>query len=326
MRSLLLGVDGGGSQTRALATDLTGRVVGQGTGGPSNALAVGWGAALGALRRAVSQALGRGAAAHVEVAVFGLAGVGGPDDRSALRRLHHAFPFARALHVENDAMVALYAGTRGGPGMLINSGTGAIVVGGAPNRPAVRADGWGYLLGDEGSAYEIGVMALRAAMRSFDRRGPPTGLYDVVMAHFREADPWTLVARFSTAAPGVVRSEIASLAVIVEREARRGDSVARSILRSAAARLTRAAVAVLRQVPEARVVLLTGGALAPGSMLSAWLKGALRSKARGIPIRSLGISPVAGAVLMACAHYGADQRQCWQSLRLWWRTQRGEVG
>lgn len=319
----LLGVDGGGTHTRALLTNASGRVFGHGEAGTSNALAIGRRGAEAAIQLAVGQAIaGR---QRVEAAVFGLAGVAGPEDQQTVRRLRHLFPFIRALALENDGTVALYAGTRGAPGILVNAGTGTVVVGRGADGRTHRADGWGYLMGDEGSAYDIGTMALRAAMRAYDGRGPRTSLYSAIMRHFRETSAVALMVRLSFLPPGEIRAHVADLARIAEREAKRGDRVAHSILRQAAAQLTRTALSVLRRIPEATDVLLTGGALAPGSLLRSWLRASLQAAIPSVSIRPLRIPSVIGAVLMACALAGANERRCLRSLAIWWK-QTGRLG
>lgn len=316
MAGYLLGVDGGGTRTHTLLTDLTGRVIGEGEGGPSNALAVGWSRAEAALRTAIDQAL-HGRKLRVDAAVFGLAGVMGPDDQPAIHRFQRRFPFITRLMVENDGMVALYAATRGAAGVLINAGTGTIAVGRNRSGRVHRADGWGYVMGDEGSAYDIGIMALRAAMRAYDDRGPRTGLLEAAMRYFQATSPHDLVRRWSRVPPGGLRTSVAGLVPIVEAQARRGDREARRIVQQAATHLTRTALSVLRQVPDAAVIYTTGGALAPGSMLYRMLLTMLRAARPALSMKPLQIPPVAGAVLMACRLAGADEARCWRSLRAW---------
>ena len=77
---------------------------------------------------------------------------------------------ARIL-VVNDALIALQAGVGDAPGIVIVSGTGSIAYGRNDHGEASRAGGWGYVLGDEGSGYWIGRLALRAVVRHADGRG-----------------------------------------------------------------------------------------------------------------------------------------------------------
>ena len=91
---------------------------------------------------------------------------------------------ARIL-VVNDALIALQAGVGDAPGIVIVSGTGSIAYGRNDRGEASRAGGWGYVLGDEGSGYWIGRLALRAVVRHADGRGRATSLTPRLLDAFR---------------------------------------------------------------------------------------------------------------------------------------------
>src|SRR5579863_1839915 len=143
---LFLGVDGGQSSTTALVGDDTGRVLGEGTGGPCNHV----GAAEGRdkLARAVSESVAAACGqarlnlrgVHFEAACFGMSG--GPDDKEAI--LAKILP-ARKLIVTTDALIALSGATAGEPGVVTIAGTGSIAFGRNAAGKMVRAGGWGFL-------------------------------------------------------------------------------------------------------------------------------------------------------------------------------------
>ena len=93
--------------------------------------------------------------------------------RAIMRRIGYK---SRVL-VVNDALIALVAGARDEPGIVIIAGTGSIVYGRNAAGEAARAGGWGHMIGDEGSGYWIGREALAAVMRGGDGRGPETGAH-----------------------------------------------------------------------------------------------------------------------------------------------------
>src|SRR4029079_12280276 len=80
-------------------------------------------------------------------------------------------PRSRIL-VVNDALIALMAGAKEAPGIVIIAGTGSIVYGHNADGEAARAGGWGHMIGDEGSGYWIGRGALGAGMRASHGPGP----------------------------------------------------------------------------------------------------------------------------------------------------------
>src|ERR1041385_2690240 len=175
LRQLVVGVDGGGTQTRAAVLN-NGRVLGEGSAGPSNPLRVGIGNGATAIREAVDKAC---AAATIHrddlvAAGVGLAGIRRKDVRA---RMHDAL--VQTLGIKNvelvsDGDIALYGATDGRPGIVVISGTGSIAVG--MNRQGKRAyaGGWGPVAGDEGSGSWIARRALEAVARGGDERGPRT--------------------------------------------------------------------------------------------------------------------------------------------------------
>jgi len=174
----LLGVDGGGSKAAALLADGQGRMVGRGLAGPSNYHGIGTAAASTALRAALSAAL---AQAEVELAsvralCLGLAGVARPADKVWLEAwLAERAPGIPAMIV-NDTDLMLAGGTPDEWGVALICGTGSNVYGRDRQGRVARAGGWGYLLGDEGSGYAIGLAALQAILRAADGRAPQTQL------------------------------------------------------------------------------------------------------------------------------------------------------
>src|SRR5690625_7776141 len=93
--------------------------------------------------------------------------------------------------LDSDVYAAHVGAFSGGPGLLISAGTGSMVLGvdSAGNR--VRAGGWGYLYGDEGSATWIAREAIRAALQTTDGRasahGPGPELVSAAGAHTQPA-------------------------------------------------------------------------------------------------------------------------------------------
>ena len=175
-RSILLGVDGGGSSTVAWIAESSGRVLARAETGPSNVKAVGEASALGAIDAAIRAAVSDARAVEgrpidsIAVACLGLAGFDRPDDRAVLERWNHAKRWAERLVLVNDGELVLAAGTPEGWGLAVISGTGSIVVGRSRDGRTARAGGWGYIFGDEGSGYGTVVAALRRVASMHDGR------------------------------------------------------------------------------------------------------------------------------------------------------------
>jgi N-acetylglucosamine kinase-like BadF-type ATPase len=151
---LLLGIDGGGSSTRAAIADSSGAVLGKGQAGSSNYQSVGFAAATWALHEAIDAAhMDAGIESHTrfDAACFGLAGAGWPDDQRRFTAWAAEYGIAINVRCVSDAEIILAAGTPEQWGVALISGTGSVCWARSPDGSSVRVGGWGYLLGDEGS-------------------------------------------------------------------------------------------------------------------------------------------------------------------------------
>jgi N-acetylmuramic acid 6-phosphate etherase len=267
--TLLIGIDGGGSHTVALVAtvakapdgSLTWTIAGRGSAGPCNRHAVGKERAFQALDQAVADAF---ADADIlkrpaDVACLGMAGIDRADDLALVREWGDHVKLAKTVEITNDAALLLAGGTPDGWGVAIVAGTGSIAFGKAPDGRIDRSGGWGYILGDEGSAYGIVTAALRASARAADERGPATGLAPRFLAKLGLAKPPELISEIYSGRWD--RARLATLAPLV-MEAAETDEVASKIVANAAAELALAAATVARKLSleTAKLPLaLTGG-------------------------------------------------------------------
>ena len=248
--SHVLGIDGGGTKTVALVADWSGRVLAQGLGGPSNYHTVGVEGAIAAIREAVlgalknARLLSHGAAPLMDVLSLGLAGTGRPGDAMLMQVSLESAHIAREVYMTHDAAIALAGATACEPGVIVIAGTGAISYGINAKGKSKRVDGWGHLLGDAGSAYDIARRALVAAFRAHDGRGPETVLGEMLIAHFQTRSMEDIVGLIYTHREK--KQHIASAAPLVAEAAGQGDALALSILRRAGQELGLSAVTVLR--------------------------------------------------------------------------------
>ncbi|MBL8146649.1 MAG: ATPase [Anaerolineae bacterium] len=295
--SLILGVDGGQSSTAALLANSDGRVLGTGAGGPANHIHEPGGVQRmeNSLRDAVRSAFASAGleAGHVASACFGMTG-----GMELVPALTPRFLDAERLTVHHDTVTALAGASRGQPGLLVISGTGAIAYGRAADGGEARSGGAGYLMGDEGSGYWIGVQALRALARAVDGRGPDTVLAVEVPAALGQAD-FAGVHR-AVYSQTVDRPGIAALAVVVGRAAQSGDAVARAIVAEAGAQLAEITLAVLRQLPMLQPnIYPTGGVLQASSPVLESFRSALLAAVPTATIHLPAYPQVVGALIVA---------------------------
>jgi N-acetylglucosamine kinase-like BadF-type ATPase len=245
-----LGVDGGQSGTTAVIGDESGRVLGTGEAGPCNHAGAEEGRAK--LKRAVTASVAAAciqvgldpAAIRFEAACFGMSG--GPEDKETI--LASVLRVGR-LTVTNDAVIALAGATETGQGIITIGGTGSIAFGRNAAGRSARAGGWGYVFGDEGSAFDIARQALRAALRMEEGWGAQTALRAVILDATRSVNANEAVHRMYTA--DWPRDRVARFAPLVDAVAVTGDAVAMEILANAAAQLAILAASVRRQLWKA---------------------------------------------------------------------------
>jgi glucosamine kinase len=255
---VFLGVDGGASKTLAVIVDRQGREVGRGAAGSGNMAAVGLERAVESIRGAVAEAARlTGSDGQIRAAWIGLAGVDRPNDRDRL--LPHLNGLAGSIRLTNDAELALTA-LGGAAGVAVIAGTGSIAVGRDAKGTMARSGGWGHILGDEGSGYEIGRRALQAAARAADGRGPQTALLPAIMKEWDLPRADGMIGRVY---PDGDKGLIARLSALVFVAAREGDAVARRIVREAATELALAALATGEKLdfPDGRLPLALAGGL-----------------------------------------------------------------
>ena len=158
-----------------------------------------------------------------------------------------------------EPMIALGAALER-DGMVALSGTGSDVFMVADGKCLGTVGGWGPLLGDEGSGYDIGLRAIKAAIYAQDGRGAPTSLLPMVMQHWSCKSLWDVV--HVLAGNPDARQEVASVAKLASLAAREGDAVALSIYEHAADEQVLMAQTLIKRFLEQwnRRVVLMGGA------------------------------------------------------------------
>lgn len=239
-QTVFLGVDGGGSKTRAVAVDAQGQEVGRGTAGSSNYRAVGIEIASHELLKAIHAAVPDNV--RVKEAFIGLAGVDVAFDHAAWRPL--IAPIATQVHLSNDAELLLSAFPTGNAIALI-AGTGSIAYARTADGKALRSGGWGHILGDEGSGYDLGIRALRSVMKSMDGRCEPTLLLDIVLRHWQLHNIDELVDFIY--GNTCTKAEIASIAEFVFVAAAQNDGAAESIVADTVSELAANIIALIKR-------------------------------------------------------------------------------
>ena len=222
-----LGIDAGGSHSRARLTDVEGAIVGEAEAGPANT-SIGL-EKLQAVLMSVTQdviaaaGLDESDLPSVE-AGMGIAGVSRPGILRAVSELD--FPF-RSLNLESDAAIANLGAHLGEDGATLVLGTGSVAYIKIGN-VSTTIGGYGFPISDEGSGAALGLSAMRHALRALDGRTKPTPLSAAVTAKF-DHDTRLAIKWMDEATP----RDYAAFAPMIMDYAEKNDEIARSIVEDA---------------------------------------------------------------------------------------------
>jgi len=304
--ALVVGIDAGGTTTRCLIATLDGAVVARGeaagasqrssTRRPAEPLAA-------ALRAALSEVDSR----RVVGGVVGAAGAG-PAGRTVAQQAAstawRSVGLPGDVTVVTDLEVAFFAGTPLDTGLLLLSGTGAVAAAFRDGAVRRRCDGYGWLLGDEGSAVWIGREGLRRVLAALDGRGAPTSLTPAVSAVLLGedavgSDPEAHAQALVGVAFAMPPAQLGRLAPLVSSAAAAGDPVALAITDAATDRLSHALDTVARdQLPPA-VVVLAGSVLLSAGPVAVGVHARVRERFAVEPVPAR--DGAAGAAVLAIA-------------------------
>lgn len=200
--------------------------------------------------------------------------------------------------VVGDVLAAAAAGLADGPGVLVWAGTGSFAVARSVTGELVRVGGRGFLLGDQGSAYDLVRRAATAVLLAVDDMGPPTTLTGKLVAAFDAPSPERLGAVLQRLDSG----QVAANAPLVVAAAEAHDAVAVDVLAAGADALTTLALAAARladlEVAGLRVAF--GGGMLLGAVAYATSLGT-RLQERGFARHALidGRGAARGAAWLA---------------------------
>ena len=300
-----LGIDGGGSHTRAVMADADGRVIGSGVGASINPRHQD----VPTIRERLCELArcARGSRAEpLSAAFLSLGGISTLADAEAVEAIAAEIDELRGAKVKvaNDAIAALVGGLAGRPGMVLIAGTGSACYGVAGDGRTHWCGGWEHRADDAGSAYWIAIESLRAAVRVEDGRLPPSALRDVVFNRWPLSEPRALAERLSRG--DLDRASLATLAPEIIALAA-SDALAKSIVDRAADELAQmvAVTAARLFATSPSELILTGGLARSGPPFTPLLVSRIEATAPGVKVVEPELPPVLGAVIEAARLGGA---------------------
>ncbi|TCB98339.1 ATPase [Micromonospora zingiberis] len=304
--TVVVGLDVGGTSTRALAVTLDGVRLGTGRAGGGNPTSHGAAPAADELLTALRSALTDVDPTRVRAGAVGLAGAGrlraDPAGRAAFDRAWHTAGLRCPYAVHSDALVAYASGTARSTGSILVAGTGAIAAQVHDLRLDRVADGHGWLLGDAGSGFWLGQQAVRRLLAALDAGHDPGELGRRVLTELagsaevaaRPRDTVGALVQTVTRRPPV---ELARLAPLVVDAAATGDPTAGTLIAEAAALLA-ATLRRIRPPGDVSPLVLGGGLLTGDTALAAVVRAETRRHWPDAPILPAG-DGAAGAAWLA---------------------------
>ena len=305
---LFAGYDGGGTKTACVLTDETGRILGFGKGGPSNYLYCGHEVAAQSVRDATAQAFADAGLPMQRLDTAYMA--------SAAILIQHGdahVPFfstcidADQVICESDIYNIWFGAVRERPAVITIAGTGAITYI-CSLEGHLRVGGWGPLLGDEGSGYDLGLKALKLACRMYDGREPLEQLFmDTLFRHYDLSTPGELLRKLNK---GDTRSAVADAAKVVVSLYHQGSAAAAALLEECAEEIVLAVQTAIRRDggKTEYPLILSGGLIQESSPLYPMLKERLLQPGSGIcQMTTLQVHPAVASAALALHQRGLSE-------------------
>ena len=308
--TFVAGVNGGGSKTDIAFCSTNGTFLGYRRFGGTRIEIVGVEKALKTVWRMMldEMRVSRLSVKGLQAAALGLGGLDSAEIYQTVRQKAHViFPSKCLISIWNDAQVGLYSGTFGRAGVCVVAGTGSLIAGMNEQKEWKRAGGWGNVFGDEGSAFSIGRLAIRACLRAKDGTGPPTILSDYVKSSLGLKELEEVVSQFAWGEELTVR--VASLAPLVDKAARQGDPLARSIIESEAEMLADDVLTLIDSLAmESNTVpiVLVGGCFNSSLFCAAFTQRVRNKLTKTVKFIRPPWKPVLGALILALESIGVQ--------------------
>lgn len=284
--NIFLCVDGGGTKTEALLADTSGNILGIGRAAGSNAYSVGKEAAFQCVINAINSALPSDRVEDVRSAWLFIPGFS--------QCLPLPLPF-ETMVLGDEA--SAYYGAMGEPdGITVLAGTGSFAVSYNKLGRQTCVGGWGPMLGDEGSGYDVGRRAIRYTLKEYDAGNTPSNLSKAVLAHYQTNAAHSLVRVIYQG--GCDRKYMARLCLIVGDHAKAGEKDALNIVEETSFALCELAVSLKTRLKlNAAPVALTGGVSGLGDVLLKPFEAHV--SAAGLIFRVAKYPPSVGGILYA---------------------------
>jgi glucosamine kinase len=303
LMSLFMGIDGGGSNLRVVITDRTLAQRAEAYRGSANPSLIGRDAAAEMIRDAMREALQQVDGARVVAVGIGVAGASKQVAGDWLDQVVHAVLPVAHVAAASDNEIALVGALGKREGLLLLAGTGSVGFGVNAAGASLQVGGWGYLLGDEGSGYWLGLQALKQVAHSLDAGKPASALVQTIQREYGLTSARDLIQWVYHHDANPI-PQIARIAPLVLDVAAAGDASARGIVERGGQALVSIAETIKTRLAMPQPAIgLAGGLLRADNPLSRFVQARLGLDELPQPL----YTPVIGAALLARLTYDARQ-------------------
>ena len=292
-KKFYLGVDGGGSKTTAVVFNNKGEFICKACGESINYYSVGMENA----RKAMADIIDSMPQKSFDCAVIGMSALNGRATDEETEKFCGGIIDSKKIIMDSDLYVALEAMDEDGECAVVISGTGSMVLHRSSNGEIRHAGGWGYILGDEGSGYSIGLSGIKAAIRSFENCGEKSALIDECLHYFSTENIYDLIDLYYDKT--VSRKVTAAFAKNVIALAKKGDNIARNIVKNEAKLLSETVIALLKDSKKDVPIGLWGGIFQHNKYFCDIFKDYLKKDGFSV-VKLIDFTPEVGAIF-ACA-------------------------
>lgn len=294
-----LGVDGGGSKTTAVVYSSEGRYICSATGDSINYCSVG----LDNARQAMADIINQLSVKEFDFAVIGSAALNGRASAEETESFCGGIINSKSIIMDSDLYIALEAADSKGECAAVISGTGSMAVARNAQGEIRTAGGWGYILGDEGSGYSIGLCGIKAAIRGFEKSASETALTQKCLEYFETDNIYDLIDLYYN--KSVSRKITAAFAKEVIASADNGDAVAKEIVDSEAKSLSETVLSIIKDSDKNIKIGLWGGVFQHNPSYREYFKNLLAEKGFN-NVNLIEFTPELGAIISCFRSEGIE--------------------
>ncbi|MCL2006652.1 MAG: hypothetical protein FWG77_01070 [Treponema sp.] len=298
---IIFGIDGGGTHSRLILKDGTGKVLARSDAGSTNIYSISKDEVFANISILIESALNTAGikGGDLKAGCFAGAGLGRQGEQDLFREYIKTLLCSNIpIKVCTDAEALLCGGLNGLEGYCLIAGTGSVAMGRSADGRLVRAGGHGYMLGDEGSAAWMGRTAIARILRSLEGRDLSSNMLAMLLEKtgLNEAGDFIRYVHHDAD-----KAKIAELAPIIGSSAASGDALALDILRRGAEELLLLVKSVIEQSPwiKNKELILAGGVLDNNKIFAEKLQNILAKTIPDLLVSGPKGTALEGACLLA---------------------------